>query len=88
MSKLPYPGFNPSFKNVKKRNGLHRNVFVLEILSKKPISAATRALISEQTEAKIDQLLGKNGLVDFDVVSDDRFDVLLQQGLRFTAEGY
>jgi len=88
MSKLPYPGFNPSFKNVKKRNGLHRNVFILEVLSKKPINAATRALISEQTEAKIDQLLGKNGLVDFDVVSDDRFDVLLQQGLRFTTEGY
>jgi hypothetical protein len=48
----------------------------------------TKALISEQTEAKIDQLLGKNGLIDFDVVSDDRFDVLLQQGLRFTADGY
>jgi len=88
MSKLPYPGFNPSFKNVRKRNGLHRNIFIIEVLSKKPISPTAKALISEQTEAKIDQLLGKNGLVDFDVVSDDRFDVLLQQGLRFTADGY
>lgn len=86
--KLPYPGYNPNFKNVRKRKGLHRSVIVLEILSKKPLNTTARALVTEQVEAKIDQLTGKNGIVEFDVVTDDRFDVLLQQGLRLKSEGY
>lgn len=86
--KTPYPGFNPSFKNVKKRNGNFRTVLVLEVLSKKHLTQTIRALISEQVEAKLDQLMGRNGLIDYDVVSDDRFDVLLQDGLRMVSEGY
>jgi hypothetical protein len=86
--KTPYPGFNPSFKNVKKRNGNFRTVLVLEVLSKKQLTQTIKALIGEQVEAKLEQLMGRNGLIDYDVVSDDRFDVLLQEGLRIVTEGY
>jgi hypothetical protein len=86
--KNPYPGFNPSFKNVKKRNGNFRTVLVLEVLSKKQLTQTIKALIGEQVEAKLEQLMGRNGLIDYDVVSDDRFDVLLQEGLRIVTEGY
>ncbi len=82
-SKLPYPGFNPNFKNVKRRKGLSRTVMVLEVLSKAPLKPAVKAFVLEQVEAKLDQLMGKNGLAEFDVVTEDRFDVLLQQGLRY-----
>ena len=86
--KTPYPGFNPSFRHVKKRNGNFRTVLVLEVLSKKQLTQTIKALIGEQVEAKLEQLMGRNGLIDYDVVSDDRFDVLLQEGLRMVSEGY
>lgn len=84
--KLPYPGFNPSFRNVKKRRGLSRNVLVLEVLTKTKIKPASKALIIEQVEAKLSQLMGKNGLIEFDLITEDRFDVLLQEGLRYNVE--
>lgn len=87
-NRAPYPGFNPNFKNVKKRKGLHRTVMVVEILSKKPPTQAVKALLGEQLEAKLDQLMGRNSLMEYDVVSDDRFDVLLQSGLRIVSDGY
>lgn len=85
-SKLPYPGFNPNFRNVRKRKNLHRSVIVLEILSKKTLNPSVKAHVLEQLEAKLSQLMGKNGLIEFDLITEDRFDVLLQEGLRYNVE--
>lgn len=83
MSKLPYPGFSPNFKIVGTINGLYRNCIVIELQSVDKLNNVQMAIIQEQLEATVNRLA--DNIIDIkntDVVSDDRFDSILREGLR------
>jgi hypothetical protein len=85
MSKKSYPGYSPTYKNVLKTGGYSRTCFVLEFQSLGALSKGQVALIDEQVSALVNKL--KQSLLTVEkaeVVTPDRFDPILLDGLRLT----
>ncbi len=82
-SKPPYPGYAPSYRNVKKTGGYTRTCLVIELLSLGDLDNVQMAFIQEQLEATVEKMRQKvMTLESTQVVTPDRFDPLLQEGLR------
>lgn len=81
MSK-PYPSFHPSYKTVPKVGGYARECLVVELLSLDKLDQTQLAQIREQLEAAIDNLHINAIIEKKEVVTSDRFDPLVRQGLR------
>jgi hypothetical protein len=83
--KKPYPGYPPSYKIVDETGGLHRSCLVIEFLSPKPLTNSEIAMIQEKIEVHVDNL--KQIMVSIEeaqVVTPDRFDPILREGLRLS----
>lgn len=83
MSKLPYPGYPPNYTKVDKLCGKHRQCMVMELLTDEKLTPLQVAVILEKLEAIIsNHLKDRENISKFEVISQDRFDTLLLQGLR------
>lgn len=83
MSKSPYPGYPPSYKDVTVVGGYYRTCLVIELISLDKLSGSEIAVILEKLEATIEKL--KTSMVNLeksDVVTPDRFDPILRASLR------
>ncbi len=80
----PYPGYPPNYKLVDKLGGFHRNCLVIEILSLDSLDNCSIALIKEQVEATLARLSVSIGIEKAEVVSKERFDQSLKDGLRLS----
>lgn len=83
MSLPPYPGFSPSFTVVDTVDGCFRECIVLDILTELPISKPELAHITEMIEAYVHSLHISN-ISGCQVVTKERFDPLLSNGLRLS----
>jgi len=80
----PYPGYPPNYKSVDKHGGFNRNCLVIEILSLDGLGNTSIALIKEQIEATLARLTTSVGIEKVEVVSEERFDRFLKDGLRLS----
>jgi len=79
----PYPGFDPRYKVVKRTAGYERDCMVLDILSLDTLNNAERSVIQEQLSGFVLSLIKKMpNLHRCELVTSDRFDKMLAQGLR------
>jgi hypothetical protein len=85
MSKRPYPGYAPNYRHVDKLGGFYRSCFIIDILSLNSLSPTQLAMIQEQIEASV-STISKNmrDIERAEVVTPDRFDKLLKDGLRLS----
>lgn len=85
MSKRPYPGYAPNYRHVDKLGGFHRSCFIIDILSLDNLSPAQLAMIQEQIEAAMSTIASNmRDIEKAEVVTPDRFDKLLKDGLRLS----
>ncbi len=83
MSKESYPGMAPSYKSVHKTGGYSRTCLVVEMLSLGNLDATQLAYVQEQLEAALARILP--AVVEkSQVVTPDRFDPILRDGLRLS----
>tara|TARA_R110000751_G_scaffold23590_2_gene65151 strand:+ start:6335 stop:6592 length:258 start_codon:yes stop_codon:yes gene_type:complete len=85
MSKRPYPGYAPNYQHVDELGGFRRSCFIIDILSLENLSSVQIAIIQEQIEAAMSTI--SNNMHDIErseVVSPDRFDRSLKDGLRLS----
>ena len=81
MSK-PYPGYTPNYKIIPKVGGYFRECLVVELLCPDKLDRIQLAQIQERLEAALESL-NINAIVEKkEVVTSDRFDPILRQGLR------
>lgn len=83
MTRKPYPGFPPNYREVEDTGGYRRTCFVVEFMSLGPLEPAQIAMIDEQMAALVDKL--RQGIVTVEkaqFVTPDRFDRVLCDGLR------
>lgn len=81
--KAPYPGMAPSYKSVHKTGGYNRTCLVIELLSLGGLDSAQIAYVQEQLEAAVQKILP--AVVEkSQVVTPDRFDPILRDGLRLS----
>ncbi len=74
----PYPGYAPSYQNVRKLGGMDRTCLVVELLSATPLPATRLAQLADA----IDTVLAKHSDIEHQVVLEARFDTTLRRGLR------
>jgi len=87
MSKSPYPGYPPNYRNVDKTGGFVRTCVVVEFLSHSPLTNAEQAMIQEQLELALVRLRTNLATLEkSQVVLPDRFDTQLRTGLRLPSE--
>lgn len=85
MSKRPYPGYPPSYRKVDETGGYTRTCLVVELLSLGSLDAVQMALVQEQLEATVERLRRQLAVVEVSqVVTPDRFDPTLREGLRLS----
>lgn len=85
MTKKPYPGIPPSYKIVDENGGYQRTCFVIEFLSLGPFDNIQTAMVQEQLEATTQKITQNITHIEkTDVISPDRFDRILRQGLRIS----
>jgi len=78
-----YPGFSPSYRVVEQTGGFARTCLVVEVLSLEALSDPEAAMIKEQLEAGLANLLRQMGNLErIRVVTADQFDPQLRAGLR------
>ena len=83
MPKKPYPGCNPSVKTIIKKGGLHRSCFVVDVLSHEELSNTQQAVIEEHVQAYINKLVNLMPAIEAaEIIHPERFDPILQEGLR------
>ncbi len=82
-SRPPYPGYPPSYRRVDKTGGFTRTCLVLEILSLGGLTDAELTHVTEQLEAAMARILPAV-IEKSQVVTQDRFDRLLLDGLRLS----
>jgi len=79
----PYPGYPPSYKTISKVGNYVRQCLVVELLSIDGLNNVQIAQIKERLEATIADIKTKIPIIErSDIVSQDRFDPVLRQGLR------
>ncbi len=79
----PYPGYPPSYGNIDSLGDLKRTCLVIDLLSLDKLTNVQLAQISEQLDIMLAKLkLSIITLEKFQIVTPDRFDRLLQTGLR------
>jgi len=84
MTKSPYPGYHPNNTSVTHLGNMARNCLVIELLSlSDELDQTELALVQEAVELSIDKLKSRiPSLESIKVVTPDRFDPLLRNGLR------
>lgn len=82
MSKKPYLGINPSFNPVTEVGGKKRNCLVVDLLSDHGLSVVQMTYLSELIEALIAKHGASLSITAIDVVTQDRFDRMVADGLR------
>lgn len=88
MTRRPYPGFPPNYKEVPSVNGLTRQCLVIEIRSLGALDNGQLALIKEQLGGTVDKLASKMPVVEnAELVSQDQFDPILTEALRLKRPG-
>lgn len=79
----PYPGYPPNIKCVSETAGYKRDCMVIDILSLESLLPAEKAMIEEQISAhlaKLTQIIPN--IHRCELVTSDRFDKILANGLR------
>jgi hypothetical protein len=85
-NKAPYPGFPPSYKIVDETGGYRRTCLVIEFLSLGTLDNTQMALIQERLEACVD-IIQRSLMATVEraqVVTPDRFDPVVREGLRLS----
>ena len=82
MTKKPYPGYPPSYKEIPKVGGYVRKCFVIELLCLEEMNNIQLAQVQEKLEAALANLNLNSIIEKAEVVTPDRFDPVLRQGLR------
>lgn len=81
---LPYPGYPPNYTSIDRVGGLHRDIIIIEILSRSKLSKEELndsvailndaiTVIKKRHKENIDHIVP---------ITSDRFDRLLRDGLR------
>ncbi len=83
MAKAPYPGYSPTFRVVDKTGGYNRTCVVVEFLSNGQLDSAQLAYVQEQLETVLVKML-PSVVEKSQVVTPDRFDLKLREGLRLS----
>jgi hypothetical protein len=82
-SKLPYPGFPPSYKKVNMTGGSNRTCIIIDILSIGRLTDIELAKLQESLEFTLANFKDVCKHVEgIDVVLPDRFDSKVMEGLR------
>lgn len=82
MTKKPYPEYPPSYREVPKIGGYVRKCFVIELLCLDELDNVQQAIVQEKLEAALANLSLNAIIQKAEVVTPDRFDPVLRQGLR------
>lgn len=81
--KKPYPGFAPNIKSVIETAGYKRSCMVVDILSLHALEPAEIAMLEEHLSAFLDKLTRIiPNIHRCELVTPDRFDKILTDGLR------
>lgn len=80
---LPYPNIPPQYRKVEKVGPYYRNVMVVEVLSTSPLDDTSRSHAREYLEAALDDTVARiKAVYSVEVVTSERFDPMLRDGLR------
>jgi hypothetical protein len=82
MSKKQYPDYPPSYREVPKIGGYFRQCLVVELLCLQELDNTQLAQVQERLEAALSNLPLNSIVEKTEVVTSDRFDPVLRQGLR------
>lgn len=83
MSLPPYPNFPPNFKEARFHKGLVRECLIIEFRSSTPLNRVHVRLMKEKLEAVLDNYIKTiPNLEEVELVDQERFDIMLSEGLR------